>query len=52
MRTVGQLLKESRKEKGFTLDQVEKATKIRVKFLTCLETDDYQKLPGAPSTLR
>ncbi|HCM37971.1 MAG: hypothetical protein UV61_C0006G0107 [Candidatus Gottesmanbacteria bacterium GW2011_GWB1_43_11] len=48
MRTVGQLLKEDRLKKGFTLEQVEKATKIRAKFITAIETDNYQKLPAAP----
>jgi|SRR3989344_7018326 len=48
MRTVGQLLKEARIAKGFTLEQVEKATKIRAKFLTAIENDDYQKMPAVP----
>lgn len=48
MRTVGQLLKDARLVKGFTLEQVEKATKIRYKFLTAIEADDFQKLPAFP----
>lgn len=48
MRTVGQLLKEERLKKGFSLEQIETATKIRAKFLTALENDDYFKLPAVP----
>ena len=48
MRTVGQLLKEERLKKGFTLEQIEKSTKIRAKFIAAIETDNYQKLPAAP----
>lgn len=47
MRTIGQLLKTTREKKGFTLDQVEKATKIRLRHLQALEADLYQKLPSA-----
>lgn len=48
MRTVGQLFKEERLKKGFTLEQVEKATKIRLKFLEAIEDDDYKKMPASP----
>lgn len=45
MRTVGQLLKETREAKLYTLDEVEKHTKIRKELLKALEEDDYTKLP-------
>lgn len=45
MRTVGQVLKETRMSKLYTLEQVEKATKIRKELLEALENDNYQKLP-------
>lgn len=45
MKTVGQLLKESREEKFYTLEQVEKATKIRKELLEALEADNFSKLP-------
>src|SRR5687767_6926962 len=48
MRTVGQILKEEREKKFYTLDEVEKVTKIRKELLLALEDDDYSKLP--PST--
>lgn len=48
MRTVGQILKENREAKLYTLDEVEKAIKIRKELLIALESDDYSKLP--PST--
>lgn len=45
MRTVGQILKEGREEKIYSLDEVEKQTKIRKEMLKALENDDYSKLP-------
>lgn len=45
MRTVGQLLKETREAKLYSLDEVEKHTKIRKELLKALEEDDYSKLP-------
>lgn len=48
MRTVGQMLKEEREKKLYTLDDVEKSTKIRKELLIALEADDFSKLP--PST--
>ena len=45
MRTVGQLLKEAREAKLYTLDEVEKHTKIRKELLRALEDDNYTKLP-------
>ncbi len=45
MRTVGQVLKQTREEKFYTLEEVEKATKIRKELLEALEEGRYQKLP-------
>ena len=45
MRTVGQVLKEEREKKFYTLDEIEKATKIRKELLHALELGQYQKLP-------
>lgn len=45
MRTVGQVLKEERGKKLYTLDEVEKATKIRKELLEALEEGQYHKLP-------
>ncbi len=45
MRTVGQVLKEERERKFYTLDEIEKATKIRKELLSALEDGQYQKLP-------
>lgn len=43
---VGDTLQETRTKKGLTLEQVAKATKIRVSFLQALEKGEYDKLPG------
>lgn len=45
MRTVGQILKEQREKEFYTLEDVEKHTKIRKELLEALESDDYTKLP-------
>lgn len=45
MRTVGQILKEERGKKLYTLDEIEKATKIRKELLEALEEGQYVKLP-------
>lgn len=45
MRTVGQVLKEERERKFYTLDEIEKATKIRKELLEALEAGQYSKLP-------
>lgn len=45
MRTVGQILREARTEKLYTLEDVEKNTKIRKELLEALENDNYDKLP-------
>lgn len=45
MQTVGQFLKNTRLEKGLSLEQIEKSTKINKRFLKALEDGDYQKLP-------
>lgn len=45
MRTVGQILKESRESQFYTLDDIEKSIKIRKELLTALEEDNYTKLP-------
>lgn len=47
MRTVGQILKETRESKFYTLEDVEKHIKIRKELLISLESDDYSKLPPA-----
>ncbi len=45
MRTVGQILKETREAKLYTLEDIEKAIKIRKELLAALEADNYKKLP-------
>lgn len=45
MRTVGQILKEARTDNFYTLEDIEKNTKIRLELLEALERDDYNSLP-------
>lgn len=45
MRTVGQILKEAREERYYSLEEVGKATKIRKELLEALENDEFDKLP-------
>jgi cytoskeletal protein RodZ len=44
---IGQKLRDARTEKGLTLEEVSKATKIRVAFLEALEKGDYKNLPSS-----
>lgn len=46
MKTVGEILKSNRLAKGYSLEQVEQTTKIRLKFLQDIENDDYSRLPS------
>jgi cytoskeletal protein RodZ len=50
MRTAGEVLKEARLKKGLSLEEVEKLTKIRVKFLKLIEADEYSKFPEGVTT--
>jgi len=43
---VGNTLKEERKKRNLTIEQVAKATKIRSSFLQAIEEGNYEKLPG------
>src|SRR4051794_8078749 len=44
--TIGQTLREARLERGLELADVERATKIRLKFLEAMEGDRWDALPG------
>lgn len=46
MKTVGLIIKEARSAKNVSLEEVEKDTKIRLKFLAAIEADDFNKLPS------
>lgn len=42
----GQRLKETRLQKGLSIDQVSQGTKIRPKFITAIEKGEYDSLPS------
>ena len=44
---IGRILEQQRKERGLSLEEVEQATKIRKRYLTGLEREDYAMLPDA-----
>lgn len=44
MRTVGEILSEKRKALGLTLQDIEKETKIRSKYLEAIEKNDFSKI--------
>lgn len=50
MITVGEILATARIRKKITLEQVEKATRIRAKFLEAIEKDQFEKLPPGTFT--
>lgn len=47
MLRLGEVLKRARLQKGFSLDESARATKIRASFLAALESGDYVKLPSS-----
>ncbi|TJY43122.1 helix-turn-helix domain-containing protein [Cohnella pontilimi] len=47
MSDLGALLRKAREQKGYTLDDVQEATKIRKRYLEAIETGDYSVLPGS-----
>jgi cytoskeletal protein RodZ len=49
--TIGETLRRARTERGLELSEVERATKIRMKFLEAMEEDRWEELPG-PSYAR
>lgn len=44
---LGQRLQEERKRQGLTLEQIAKATRIRLSFLEAIEKGNYQGLPSS-----
>lgn len=46
MTTVGEKLQEARLDKGLTLEDVSRSTKIKVPFLEFIEAGEYSKLPS------
>ncbi len=46
MKSVGAILKEAREKKKLTIEQVERGTKIRLKFLQAIENDDFSPMPS------
>ena len=46
MESIGSYLKKQREMRSISLQDVSKATKINLKSLTALETDDFGFLPG------
>lgn len=46
METPGKFLKETREEKGKSLEDLSKLLKIRYDYLKAIEDEDYQSLPG------
>lgn len=46
MSDLGQLLKKARLEKGISLEDLQETTKIRKRYLECIEEGNYKALPG------
>lgn len=46
-RTVGEILKQTREEQKLTLDEISVMTRIRVKYLSAIEADNYDVLPSS-----
>ena len=48
---IGKVLKQARQEKGYSFEDVEEATKIRIKYLKALEEENFDTLPGYVYTI-
>ena len=46
MASLGQQLKQSREEKGISLQEIAESTHISIRFLQAIENDAYDVLPG------
>lgn len=46
MKRVGEILRTTREARGITIADVEKATKIRAKFIEAIETEQFQRIPS------
>jgi cytoskeletal protein RodZ len=46
MKTVGQMLSEARISQSLTLEEVERGTKIRTRFIQAIESDTFERLPS------
>lgn len=46
MASIGQSLRKARENRGISLEEVSKATKIRTEYLVALEGDDFERLPN------
>jgi len=47
---IGQLLREAREAKGCTLEEAERATRIRAKYLAAFEAEEFSVLPSEAQT--
>ncbi|WP_192896527.1 RodZ family helix-turn-helix domain-containing protein [Cohnella sp. AR92] len=47
MSDLGLLLRKAREQRGYTLDDIQEATKIRKRYLEAIELGDYKVLPGS-----
>jgi len=45
--TIGQILKQSREEQKLSLDEITVLTRIRLKYLTAIEADNFDVLPSS-----
>lgn len=46
MKRVGEILRTTREERGISIEDVEKATKIRAKFIEAIEEEQFHRIPS------
>ncbi len=51
MKTIGQLLKDARDSKGYSLIKMENITKIKIDFIDAIENEKWEELPTFPTVL-
>lgn len=51
MKTIGQLLKDARETKGYSLIKMENITRIKMSFIEAIENEQWNVLPAFPTIL-
>ncbi len=50
MKTIGEILRSSRKDRGYTVDQLSSLTKIDTRYIDAIEENNFKSLPSATFT--
>lgn len=46
LKEIGDILRQAREEKGFSLKEIQEVTKIRIRYLEAIDEGDFEAIPG------